>query len=173
MASPEQTSDYVPGGRPLTGRKVLLIMLAFFGVILAMNFGVLLPNAIKTFRGLETDSAYRASQNFNAELAVAAQQAQRGWQIEANVARVEGGAVVAEISTRDAGGNVLAPMEGEAVLARPADRRMDLTAPVTLVGYGAYEARFEDVAAGQWDIVLTFVQDGERVFHSRSRIILR
>jgi nitrogen fixation protein FixH len=173
MASPEQTSDYVPGGKPLTGRKVLLIMLAFFGVIITMNLGILMPNAIKTFRGLETDSAYRASQNFNADLAVAREMAARGWSVEAKVARGVDGVVVAEIAPRDAEGRVLPAMEGEATLARPADRRMDMTSPVALVGYGAYEARFENAPAGQWDIVITFEQDGERVFHSRNRIILR
>lgn len=173
MASPEQTSDYVAGGKPLTGRKVLLISLAFFGVVLTVNFGVLLPNAIKTFRGIETPSAYRASQDFNANLAVAAEQAARGWNIEAHVVRGEDGVVIAEITTRDRDGQILAPMDGEAMLARPADRKMDLTAPVELVGYGSYEARFEDVAMGQWDIVLSFMQDGERVFHSRNRIVLR
>lgn len=174
MASPERVAnDYVAGGRPLTGRKVLLIAIAFFGVVFTMNLGVLLPNAIKTFRGIETPSAYRASQDFNANRVIAAEQAARGWNVEAHVERGEDGVVVARITTRDRDGAMLAPMEGEAMLARPADRRMDLSAPAELIGYGSYEARFEDVAIGQWDIVLTFMQDGERVFHSRNRIVLR
>jgi nitrogen fixation protein FixH len=173
MASPEQTSDYVAGGKPLTGRKVLLMVLAFFGVVMTVNLGILLPNAIKTFRGIETPSAYRASQDFNENLAIGAAQAARGWDVEAHVVRGEDGVVAAEITTRDRDGKMLAPMDGEAMLARPADRRMDLVAPIELVGYGSYQARFEDVAAGQWDIVLSFMQDGERVFHSRNRIILR
>jgi nitrogen fixation protein FixH len=173
MASPEQTSDYVAGGKPLTGRKVLLMVLAFFGVVMTVNLGILLPNAIKTFRGIETPSAYRASQDFNENLAIGAAQAARGWDVEAHVVRGEDGVVTAEITTRDRDGKMLAPMDGEAMLARPADRRMDLVAPIELVGYGSYQARFEDVAAGQWDIVLSFMQDGERVFHSRNRIILR
>lgn len=173
MASPEQTNDYVAGGKPLTGFKVFMMALAFFGVVFTVNLGVLLPNAIKTFRGIETPSAYRASQDFNANLAVAAEQAARGWDIEAHVERGEGGTVIARITTRDRDGQMLAPMEGEAMLARPADRSMDLVAPTDLIGYGSYEARFEDVAIGQWDVVLSFMQDGERVFHSRNRIILR
>lgn len=174
MASPERiSSDYVAGGKPLTGRKVLFMMLAFFGLIITVNLGILMPNAIKTFRGLETASAYRASQDFNANLATAAEQVARGWIIEAQVEREANGVVVARITARDRDGQMLAPMEGEAMLARPADRRMDLAAPAELVGYGSYEARFADVAAGQWDIVLSFLQDGERVFHSRNRIILR
>ena len=174
MASPEQiSSDYVAGGKPLTGRKVLLMVLAFFAVVITVNLGILLPNAISTFRGIETPSAYRASQDFNANLATGAEQAARGWNIEAHVVRGEDGVVTAEITTRDRDGQILAPMDGEAMLARPADRKMDLVAPIELVGYGSYEARFEDVAIGQWDIVLSFMQDGERVFHSRNRIILR
>ena len=58
MSSPDRfENDYVPGGKPLTGGKVLAMILAFFGVVIFVNLGLLLPNAIATFRGLETDSA--------------------------------------------------------------------------------------------------------------------
>jgi len=47
-------------GRPLTGRKVLLIILAFFGVIITVNL-VLAFNAIRTFPGLEEPAKLEAT----------------------------------------------------------------------------------------------------------------
>ncbi len=174
MASPDlRTTDYQPGGRPLTGGKVLAMVLAFFGLIITVNLGILLPNAIGTFRGLETDSAYRVSQEYNQRLAAAAAQQALGWDVGAHVERDAEGIVVAAITTRDRDGAPLSPMDGEVTLARPADRNLDQAMPLTLTGYGTYEARFDGVAAGQWDLVLNFVKDGERVFHSRNRIILK
>jgi nitrogen fixation protein FixH len=174
MSSPDRPeSDYVPGGKPLTGGKVLAMILAFFGVIIFVNLGLLLPNAIATFRGLETDSAYRTSQDFNTTLASAAEQQARGWNIEAFVERNPDGSAYAEVTTRDRDGNMLPDMEGEVTLARPADSNLDRPATLERITYGVYEARFEDVPAGQWDLVLTLSEDGEPVFHSRNRVMLR
>ncbi|MCC5978293.1 MAG: FixH family protein [Salinarimonas sp.] len=174
MSSPEQyRNDYVPGGKPLTGKKVLAILVAFFGVIFVVNLGFLLPNAVGTFRGLETDSAYRTSQEFNTTLAGAAEQQARGWNIEAFVERNADGSAYAEITTRDRDGAMLPDMEGAIVLARPADSNLDRPATLERIGYGVYEATFEDVPAGQWDLVLTFHEGDEQVFHSRNRVMLR
>lgn len=50
--------------KPLTGRKVLFVLLSAFGVILAVNM-TLLYNAVKTFPGLEVKNSYVASQTFD------------------------------------------------------------------------------------------------------------
>lgn len=174
MSSPDRyQNDYVPGGKPLTGKKVLAIIVAFFGVIFVVNLGFLLPNAVGTFRGLETDSAYRTSQEFNTTLASAAEQQARGWNIEAFVERNPDGSAYAEVTTRDRDGNMLPDMAGEITLARPADSNLDRPATLERISYGVYEAHFEDVPAGQWDLVLTLSEDGEPVFHSRNRVMLR
>jgi nitrogen fixation protein FixH len=54
--------------RPLTGWHVLAMFVAFFGVIIAVNF-LLAWKAIATFPGLEVDNGYVASQSFDAEMA--------------------------------------------------------------------------------------------------------
>lgn len=64
--------------KPLTGRKVLMIALAFFGVIIAVN-ATMAVQAIKTFPGLEVDNSYVASQTFDADRAA---QEQLGWTVE-------------------------------------------------------------------------------------------
>jgi nitrogen fixation protein FixH len=47
-------------GRPLTGRMVLIILLAFFGTVIGVNV-TMMKLAIATLPGTEVDSAYSAS----------------------------------------------------------------------------------------------------------------
>jgi len=46
--------------RPITGRKVLFMMVAFFGVVIGVNL-IMMRLAIQTLPGTEVDSAYSAS----------------------------------------------------------------------------------------------------------------
>ncbi len=64
--------------KPLTGRKVLAIVLAMFGVIIGANV-TLAISAIGTFPGLEVKNTYVTSQTFDAERAA---QKRLGWQLE-------------------------------------------------------------------------------------------
>lgn len=64
-------------GRPLTGRKVLAIVVSAFGVIIAVNL-VMAWKAVSTFPGLEVANSYVASQNFDMDRA--AQEA-LGWRV--------------------------------------------------------------------------------------------
>ena len=63
MAS--QAIDGRETGFRLTGRKVLLIFLAFFGTIFAADI-FLLTSALRTWSGLEERSAYSAGKRYNA-----------------------------------------------------------------------------------------------------------
>ena len=63
MAEPERM-----GPKPLTGRKVLLIAVAAFGVVIAANLAMLLA-ATGTFPGLVVKNSYVASQGFDAKTA--------------------------------------------------------------------------------------------------------
>ena len=57
--------------RELTGRHVLAITLAAFGVIIAVNM-VMAVKAVSTFPGLETPNSYVASQRFDRDRAAQA-----------------------------------------------------------------------------------------------------
>jgi nitrogen fixation protein FixH len=57
-------------------------------------------------------------------------------------------------------------------LAHPTDRRLDQA--VAMVGDGAGHFRGAAAfAAGQWDLVIDLDRNGERMFRSRNRVILR
>ena len=63
--------------RELTGRHVLAITLAAFGVIIAVNM-VMAFKAVSPFPGLETPNSYVASQVFDRERTA---QAALGWTV--------------------------------------------------------------------------------------------
>lgn len=86
--------------RPLTGRKVLIITLVFFGVIIAANV-TMMVSAIRTFPGLEVANSYVASQEFDAR---ARAQRALGWEAEA-VASLDG----VRLQLRDSTGVLIAP----------------------------------------------------------------
>ena len=64
--------------RPLTGKVVLAVLVAFFGIVFGVN-GLMMTLAIKTLPGTEVDSAYAASLAYEREIAAARGQDQRGW----------------------------------------------------------------------------------------------
>src|SRR5208337_3330910 len=66
--------------RELTGGKVLLWLVAFFGVVFAVN-GVLVHAAISTFGGVETLSSYKAGLQFEQEAGLAQRQDAPHWQV--------------------------------------------------------------------------------------------
>src|SRR5262245_50343208 len=88
--------------RPLTGRTVLICVVAFFAVISLVN-GIMIRSAVSTFGGVETGSAYQAGQMFEREAAAARAQDARHWQVQANLRRT-GNEAVLEIDARDAAG---------------------------------------------------------------------
>ena len=63
---------------PLTGRKVLAMMIGFFGVVVAVNI-TMARLASGTFGGTVVDNSYVASQQFNGWLAQARAQDKLGW----------------------------------------------------------------------------------------------
>ena len=56
--------------RQLTGRMVLLCLLGFFGVVFGVN-GILIHEALSTFGGVDTESAYQAGRKFEQDVAMA------------------------------------------------------------------------------------------------------
>ena len=84
--------------RPLTGRTVLICLIAFFAIVAAVN-GIMIRAAISTFGGVETGSAFQAGQAFKHDIEAARAQQSRHWQVKANVRRADGGTAGAK-STR-------------------------------------------------------------------------
>jgi nitrogen fixation protein FixH len=157
--------------RELTGRTVLLCLVAFFAVVAAVNV-IMMTAAVTTFSGVETKNAYQAGVSFAREEAAAEAQESRHWRVNSSLRDEAGGLTRVELSAQDRAGQPLAGLEATVSMIHPNDRRLDR--PVTMQA-GA-PGRFSGVvrpSPGQWDLVIELSRDGERLFRSKERIILR
>jgi nitrogen fixation protein FixH len=162
----------VPPGRRITGGYVLAAMLAFFGLVIAVN-GYMIHRALATFPGVEVPSSYRAGKEFGQVAAAAAAQAARGWDVAARVERDGAGAARLSVEPRDRAGARVVGLDVAARLQWPPDRRRDVALTLDEPAAGVYVGRVDDVAAGQWDLLIEARERGEVVYRSRNRIVLR
>ena len=68
--------------RRFTGRHMLIVMVAFFGTVIAVNVTMAMF-ATRTFGGTVVDNSYVASQKFNGWLKEAEKERALGWKAEA------------------------------------------------------------------------------------------
>ena len=156
----------------LTGRHVLIWLVAFFGVIFAVNF-TMMHYALSTFSGMEDDSPYKNGLAYNTDIDAGRRQNERNWRVEAVQQRAADGVLRYGVSALDAAGAPLSDLQGTLRLERPADRRFDRVAALDPAGAGRYEAGFGTVDAGQWDLVIELSRGEEKMFVSRNRLILK
>lgn len=154
----------------VTGRMVLGMMLAFFAVIIGVN-AFMAHEALSTFGGVDTDSAYRAGQLFERDVAMAKAQDAQHWQVDAKVTPTGADAIL-DIVARDASGAPLAGLTATALFARPTDRRFDREVAVSEDTLGHFRGNAE-ISAGQWDLIIELSRRGERLFRSKNRIVLQ
>jgi len=159
-------------GFRLTGRHVLATLLVFFGVVFAVNF-TMMHYATSTFSGLEDDSPYKNGLAYNTNINAGRKQNERGWKVDASITPVAEDETRIVVQTLDAQGAAITGLAGTVRLERPADRRLDLTGALSRTGDGRYQANVGAVAMGQWDLVIELERDGERLFLSRNRVILK
>jgi nitrogen fixation protein FixH len=157
--------------KPLTGRKVFFLLVAFFGVVIGVNL-VMMRFAIKTLPGTEVDSAYSASLAYEKEIAAAREQNLRNWRIDAYVKRGPDGGATLQVEARDTNGQPMSGLRFQGRLERPADKRADQPVALAETGIGIYRGTASSIAAGQWDLVLQGDAAGRRVFLSRNRVLL-
>lgn len=155
----------------LTGRKVLAILVAFFGTVAAAD-AVLFISATRTWSGLEVSSPYRAGQLYNAELRRARTQDALGWHLDASAARLPAAAVAVTVTLSDGAAR---PLRGKALHARferPTDKRKDVDVALAEVAAGTYAAQVGSVAPGQWDLVVEVGGEDGVAFRRKHRVIL-
>lgn len=157
--------------RPLTGTKVFLMLVAFFGVVIGVNV-TMMKLAIATLPGTDVDSPYAAGLTYDREISAAHEQAARNWRVNAHIERSKDGGAALQVDARDAGGRPLSGLKFGGRLERPTDKRADLEVELTESGIGIYRGNAAAVAPGQWDLVIEGESRGARVFMSRNRVIL-
>ena len=79
----------------------------------------------------------------------------------------------ARITVLDKTGMPIPGLEGDVRLSWPTDRNLDRVGTLQLVNGTSYETLLDrPLPPGQWDVIVTLRQKGERVFLSKNRIIL-
>jgi len=154
-----------PAGGSLSGGKVLLILIAFFGLDFGVN-GLMAYDAVSTFRGEVVDHPYEAGLAYNNQIAAADAQSERHWKVEVTLA----GGVRATF--RDAQGRPVEGLTVTGVFAAPADMNRDRPFALREAGGGAYVGGVS-APAGVWDLKLKAKRDGATLFQSKNRVTLR
>ncbi|WP_118132408.1 FixH family protein [Oceanicella sp. SM1341] len=147
--------------RPLTGRMVLAIFVAGFGIIIAVNL-LMASFATGTFPGLVVENSYIASQEFDRNRA---EQEALGWTVSMEH---DAGGVVARIT--DAAG---APVHRLALTAHAARPSTDQGArELEFFDDGsAYRARF-DLPPGLWRVNLHLAGEGGATWQGEARVFV-
>jgi nitrogen fixation protein FixH len=135
--------------KPITGRHVLIGMVAFFGVVIGVNL-VFAYFAVDSWTGLTAKDTYRKGLNYNETLDDAQRQAELGW---TSAVAYSGGSL--RVTLREADGAPISDARVEALVRRPTHEGMDRTVTLMADPGGDFFIPFEFPAPGQWDVDLT------------------
>lgn len=138
--------------RPFTGRHMAVILVAFFGVVIAVN--VLMAHyATSSFTGEVVENSYVASQNFNRWLDEARREKALGWQ--AGAERMADGRVSLRVVGLPADARV------EAVARHPLGRAPDRALAFRPApGQPGHFVSAEALPEGRWRLRLTIRAGG-------------
>ncbi|MEO0546926.1 MAG: FixH family protein [Pseudomonadota bacterium] len=144
LADTSKTDATVSSSFRFTGHHMAACMIAFFGVIIVVNFSMA-TMASRSWTGLVVKNSYVASEKFNQDLAASAQQAATGWR---SVVAYHDGFLTVEMSNR----NGAQPRVQDAVVhfGRPAFEQQDRSVPVSVVEGSNQIALPLELASGDW-----------------------
>jgi len=134
---------------PLTGRRILSMLIGFFGFIIVVN-GVFIYFALESWPGLSTDDAYRKGLAYNETLNAAQQQHALGWHSDIAFISRENITGVLRVQLKNAQNSGLAGLDVLVRLARPTREEFDRTITLTPISDGLYRAPVTLPLKGRW-----------------------
>ncbi|MGE4217930.1 MAG: FixH family protein [Alphaproteobacteria bacterium] len=156
---------------PLTGRRVLALLVGFFGAVTAVN-AVMIWLALDSFPGVSSPNAFREGLDWNRHLAAKDEQIGLGWQVDVDL-RGEGARRTVVARFRDGAGAGLSGMEVTARLIRPVAQGHDATVSLAERVPGEYAAEVETPLTGHWRLTVEAVQAGEPVWRMERDLWLK
>jgi nitrogen fixation protein FixH len=157
--------------RELKGWHVLVMILAFFGITIGVNF-VFVSYALSTFSGEDVSQPYLKGLAYNRSLDAKAAQAALGWQAEIEATRLAAGDAVIRVRVVDGDAMPLGALDVAAHLRHPVNSYLDRKIGLSATSEGHYEARVAGLPRGQWDVVAqTQATDGTD-FSATRRVLL-
>ncbi|PWE18483.1 ferredoxin [Marinicauda salina] len=149
---------------PITGKHVLIGMIAFFAVTIAVN-ATFITLAVRTFSGEEVERSYVQGLAFNQVLEERRAQAARGWEAAVDI---DADRVIVSVS--DPEGGPVGGLELAGALRHPADTSRDVILDFVERETGVYIAEPGAVPPGAW----TLAAEGENgpAFSLRRRMFV-
>lgn len=139
-----------------TGWHMTAIMVAFFGVVIAVNF-VMASDAVRTFGGEVVENSYVASQRYNGWLAEARAQERAGWRADPAI-RPDGRLTLSV-------GRAAQPVEGARVTViaeHPLGTLPQRTLHLDAAGTPGVYVADAPLPRGRWLLRITIDQAGKR-----------
>ena len=157
--------------RPLTGRRVLAIFAAGFGVVFAVN-AVFVFLALTSWTGLDTEEAYVKGLKYEETLARAEAQKALGWSMDWVLTEELGGRVFA-VRLHDKRRLPVFGVTLTAELRRPTHEREDVSFVLAPHGDGVFRSEAQRIAPGNWNMTVLVDKEGETVFRREDRLFLK
>jgi nitrogen fixation protein FixH len=155
----------------ITGRHVLIALLAMFGVVILVN-GVFAYFALSSHPGVVTEDSYAKGLRYNAALAAAAAQRDLGWRSEINFAPEGRRGGMLEVRIVDAAGVRVRDLDVAASIRRPVVSGHDQAVMLARAADGAYRAKIVLPLSGNWDVEINAERAGRHVFRLEHRLWL-
>lgn len=153
----------------IRGWHVLLFLIAFFGIMMAVNT-VFVVEALATHPGDDLPDAYEQGLAFNTQLQANRAQAGLGWQANVGVRRDAAGAQTISISIEDKSGAPVTGLRLAGQMRHPAAAALDRPIAFKQVAPGKYEAAIANPEQIHWDLDLTAKSDMHPNFRMRHRL---
>lgn len=150
-------------GKEFTGKHMWLLVISFFGVIIAVNVGMA-TLAMRSWTGLVVDNSYVASQEFEEKRLAHEAQRAAGWQ---PVLTYNAGA--ARLVIVDGADNPIDLGNVSIMLNRPVGGHDDKVLDLKRNADGSYEAAV-DLPVGLWEATVTAAETALGRFELRERI---
>jgi nitrogen fixation protein FixH len=152
--------------REFTGRHMLLIMLVFFGTIIAVNL-VMATFASTSWTGLVVKNSYVASQQFNEKAAEGREQAARNWK---PVLGLKAGEVSFRLN--DSLGTQVPLKAVSVTFRRPAYEAEDMVIDLTRRSDGVFAIQTA-IRDGIWIIESSADFGGARPYRDTQRVVMK
>lgn len=133
----------------LEGQHVLLMLLAFFGVVFAVN-GIFLASALRSYTGVVSNEPYVKGLKYNQRIAADERQQALGWQQQL---QVDANGLVS-VSFRDEAGHPVRGLKVSGSIGRPSTGRLDRFFQLTEIDPGLYVAQAGNLEPGTWVVGL-------------------
>lgn len=157
--------------RKITGKTVIIGMIAFYGVIITVN-SLFVFFALDTWPGLTTEDSYKKGLAYNQTIDAATRQSALGWLSNVSVDAAAGADKVVTIRMTGAGNasisGLVVTAKVERAVGTPATQVITLyeTAP------GRYSGTFKSPAEGRWIAEINAVGPNDAVYRMKHQVMI-